>query len=245
MMDPFFAACLEANREICRYIEEGLSIDDHAKGKTGAGGDRSSGIDLAAEKIFVNHLSRFGQIESEESGIIGKGDHKIIIDPIDGSSNILSSFPYYGTSVALIDASGQTVEAVVCNLASKEIYFKKKGQKPQSCDLFGSAFTVMHAKSDAEIGIFERAYKHADIVKDIEKTHIKFRSPGAVALSLVYARFARFFLYIGRYRSYDFAAGLLFCEDLEVDINDQYVIVTQDNATLEAIQTIATKIRSK
>jgi myo-inositol-1(or 4)-monophosphatase len=244
-MDSFFCACLDANREIARHIYNGLSQNDRLKSTVGAGGDISSGIDLEAEAIFIRHLSSFGRIESEESGTVGKGKNTIIIDPLDGSSNILSDFPYYGTSVAFVDSDGDTTMAVICNLATKEIFFKEAGAEPLRGSLFGDEFSQFDLILTPEIGIFERAYAHPGIVSLFSQSHMKFRAPGAVALSLVYACTSRFFLYFGDYRSYDFAAGLLFCEDLEVDVNDEYVIVSKDKTTLEAIQKIVAAQRSQ
>ncbi len=235
-MHPFLYACLEANRAIARSIHGGLSNAQRHKSLKGAGGDISSGIDLEAEAIFVEHLGSFGQIHSEESGVIGKGTHTILLDPIDGSSNILSDFPYYGTSAALIDPDGETVAACVCNLAAGEIFFKTPGTVAQHGNLFLNDFVSYLPPGTPEIGIFERAYAHPDVVSALSRHGEKFRTPGAVALSLVYAASARFFLYVGEYRMYDFAAGLLFCEEMEVEAKEDYVIVTYDKNTLELLR---------
>lgn len=90
------------------------------KTEVGAGGDISSKLDLMAEAIFVKHLGDFGQIES---GVIGGGESQIIIDPIDGSSNALSLFPFYGTSVAKVNAEGILDATIVCNLANSDIFY--------------------------------------------------------------------------------------------------------------------------
>jgi len=237
-MQAFFAACQSANEAIAARMASGLDATLRRKTTVGAGGDISSGIDLAAEAIFVDHLASFGRIESEESGVIGSGAYAVILDPIDGSSNILSDFPYYGSSAALVDPAGVTVAACVCNLANGDIFFKTPGMPAQRGRLFSAERAPYLPVGSPEIGIFERAYAHADAVKALGDQRLKFRAPGAVALSLVYASCARFFLYLGTYRSYDFAAGLLFCEDLAVEAKEDYVIVTHDKAmqkTLEAI----------
>ncbi len=125
-MTPFVKAVIKANEEIYEALK---SFDSHWLEKTeiGAGGDVSSRLDLFAEKIFVKHLGMFGTIESEESGVIGETGGSggyIIIDPIDGSSNALSAFPYYGSSVAKIDANGVLDTAVVCNLTNRDLFIK-------------------------------------------------------------------------------------------------------------------------
>lgn len=201
----------------------------------GAGGDVSSGIDLEAEALFVEHLGRFGTIESEESGRIGTGEHTILLDPIDGSSNLLTGFPYYGTSAALIDPTGTPIAACICNLATGEIFFKERGETPLHGTLSDETFHRFTPTPDPEIGIFERAYTHPDAVDALGKMGLKFRAPGAVALSLVYALRARYFLYVGEYRAYDFAAGLLFCEDMPRVQTEEVVVIARDRDVLDEI----------
>jgi len=243
-MEDFFVSVLEANRELERYISAGLSDSDLGKGSVGAGGDISRGIDIVAEKVFVTYLSSYGRIVSEESGTIGDGDTTIVIDPIDGSSNIISGLPYYGTSVAMMEPDGVTSMAVVCNLANGDIFFKKAGDTPTRGTLRDAWMGRYPIVYGSDIGIFERAYMHADIVRELDMAGMKFRAPGAVALSLVYARNLRYFIYMGSQRIYDFAAGLLFCEDMEVIVKDDYVIVAVDKTTLDILDSILIRQRS-
>jgi len=243
-MQSFFAACRAANEAIAERIAGGLDAALRQRSNVGAGGDVSTGIDLAAEAIFVEHLHALGRIESEESGTIGTGEYTIVLDPIDGSSNILSGFPYYGTSAALIDPEGTTVAACVCNLANGDIFFKSSGTPASRGRLFSDHLAAFPLRTDAQVGLFERAYSRPDVVRALREADLKFRAPGAVALSLVYGLQARFFLYVGSYRHYDFAAGLLFCEGLEVEAKEDYVIVSHDETTRKQLENIARMTRS-
>jgi len=207
-------------------------------GSVGAGGDISSGLDLWAESIFVKHLKGFGKIESEESGSIGEGSHTIIIDPIDGSSNALSNFPYFGTSVAKIGADGILDSAIVCNLANGDIFLKEAGSPLLQGRLFDSNYMEPIVSPNAEIGLFEKAYAHTDIVLRLDELGLKFRAPGAVALSLAYARSVSYLLFVGSYRIYDFAAGLALCEDLTVIVEADYVIVSKDKDIADKIDSL-------
>jgi len=237
-MHPFVRACLEANRTIAHRIGQGLSDAQRHKSTVGAGGDISSGIDLEAEAVFVRYLAPFGQILSEESGTIGEGKATVILDPIDGSSNLLSNFPYYGTSAALVDSDGTTVAACVCNLAAGKFFFVTADAPPQYGALFSEDFMPYRHIGRPEIGIFERAYAHPDIVRLLGEAGLKFRAPGAVALSLVYARQARFFLFVGEYRAYDFAAGKAFLDGMKLSITDARVIAAQDEMIFEQIASL-------
>jgi myo-inositol-1(or 4)-monophosphatase len=240
-MTEFIKACIQANEEISSALKDGFDPSWFEKTDVGAGGDISSRLDLFAEEIFVKHLGDFGQIESEESGIIGEGIDKIIIDPIDGSSNALSLFPYYGTSVAKINADGLLDTAVVCNLANGDIFFKTSSSEIRQGKLFRDSFHAPHTTMHGEIGLFEKAYANSSLVTALEEEKLKFRSPGAIALSLAYARSVNFVLFTGTFRIYDFAAGLALCEGLEVIVEADYVIVSKDKKIVQQIESLIHK----
>jgi len=241
-MTEFIKACIKANEEISSALKDGFDASWFEKTEVGAGGDVSSKLDLFAEAIFVKHLGAFGQIESEESGIIGEGEEKIIIDPIDGSSNALSLFPFYGTSVAKINADGILDAAVVCNLANGDIFFKTTASGMQQGKLFSSNFHTPHTAPNAEIGLFEKAYANPALVAALDKEKLKFRSPGAIALSLAYAHTVNYVLYMGEFRIYDFAAGLALCEGLEVIVEADYVIVSKEKSIARQIEALIHKL---
>ena len=233
-MTPFIQAVIRANEEISKALES-FESTWFEKTKVGAGGDLSSKLDLIAEEIFVKHLSVFGKIESEESGVIGEGEEQIIIDPIDGSSNALSHFPYYGSSIAKINADGILDSAVVCNFANGDIFIKTPDIPLQQGKLFEEKYQPVEPLEKSEIGLFEKAYANAPLVAALAKENLKFRAPGAIALSLAYAHSVAFVLYVGAFRIYDFAAGLALCEGLEVVVDDDYVIVSKDKNIVDKI----------
>jgi len=237
-MSSFLAACIKANKEISLALKKGFDASWFEKTEVGAGGDVSSKLDLFAEAIFIKHLKPFGEIESEESGVIGEGDEKIIIDPIDGSANALSGFPFYGTSIAKINAEGVLDTAVVCNLANDDLFFKSGSSEVQQGKLFSDTFHSPHTVPNAEIGLFEKAYANHDLVRALEKEKLKFRAPGAIALSLAYARSVNYVLFTGEFRIYDFAAGLALCEGLEVIVEADYVIVSKEKKTADKIESL-------
>ncbi len=242
-MNDFLQACIKANEEICSMLKDGFDASWFEKTVVGAGGDVSSKLDLLAEEIFVKYLSSFGQIESEESGIIGEGSHKIIIDPIDGSANALSLFPFYGTSVAKVNAQGILDSAIVCNLANGDIFFKSDIFEIQQGKLFSSIFHTPYTVPNSEIGLFEKAYANPALVASLNKEKLKFRSPGAIALSLAYARSVNYVLFVGAFRIYDFAAGLALCKGLEVIVEEDYVIVSKDKDIAYKIEHLIAKIK--
>ena len=239
-MTKFLQVCIKANEEIFLALKDGFDASWFEKTNVGAGGDISSKLDLFAEEVFVKYLSSFGQIESEESGTIGNSQVKIIIDPIDGSSNALSLFPFYGTSVAKVNAEGILDVAIVCNLANGDIFFKDGAADVKQGTLFTSKYFEPRVSPCAEVGLFEKAYAHPELVAALDNENLKFRAPGAIALSLAYARCVNYVLFVGTFRIYDFAAGLALCEGLEVIVEADYVIVSKDKEIAQKIEYLIT-----
>jgi len=237
-MTAFSLACREANREIVEAIRGNFSPMLLQKGEQGAGGDISSGADLLAEEILVRHLGAFGRIESEESGSIGEGAATLIIDPLDGSANFASGFPYYGTSVAMLNEKGILQSAQVCNLASGDVFVKEAQGALQVQHLFSQEYCLQTEHFSPELGLFEKAYANPLVAAALLEAGYKFRSPGATALSLAYAHTVQFFLFVGQSRIYDIVAGLAICEGLEVIVEEDYVIVSQDKNIAQNIERI-------
>jgi myo-inositol-1(or 4)-monophosphatase len=230
----FIDASINANKEVYKLIKDGLKEHHFEYLGVGAGGDKSSSIDIEAEKIFIKHLLAFGQIISEEIGVVGEGRKKIVIDPIDGSENLLSSFPYYGTSVALVDENGESEVGVICNLLNGEIFIKTKEffKKGFLNDLKFSDVTVQKAR----IGLFERSYSNSLIVAKLASLKLKFRSPGALALSLAYANSVNFVIFYGKIREFDVKAGLFMCENLNNFVSEDIILISQDKQIFDDLK---------
>ncbi len=222
--DLFIASAVEANREIYALVQNPSEML-YTPLQKGAGGDVTHGIDQVAEDIFVAHLKGFGKILSEESGEIGTGEKTIYLDPLDGSDNFLSRFPYFGTSVALEGADG-VESAVICNLATGRIWLKNRKAFLEG-DLQTMDLRPVVSNPDPKIGVFERAYRSFTYAERLKKAKIKYRVPGAMALSLALARDLSFLLMEGELRDYDVKAGLFMCEDLYQHKHKDLTIICQ------------------
>ncbi|ADV46698.1 inositol monophosphatase family protein [Nitratifractor salsuginis] len=238
-MNPFYTAAQQAARKAWDFLRTPPPPELFEKNTLiGAGGDRSSGLDLALERIFVDALGSFGRIDSEESGSIGEGEATIILDPLDGSSNALSRFPYYGVSIARLDGQGILREAFVANLANGDLYRLDEEGEALKGSLFESEWKRPIPSPHPEIGLFEKAYAQPEIVAALDRAGLKFRAPGAVALSLAYARNTNYFLFVGPFRIYDFAAGLALCKGMEIAVEEEYVLVSKDREVFDKIRDI-------
>ena len=244
MIKDFLDAAIDANKEIALLIEEKRDDFLCEAISLGAGGDISRRVDLLAEDIFVKHLSQFGDIYSEECGFLeGNGKFDIIIDPIDGSNNFVSNFPYYGTSVA-IKERGKYKAAVIANLANGDIFVKDE-TKFKKANLKSLIFKDVKKNRFSKIGIFEKSYCSKKIFKILKSSNIKFRSPGAFALSLAYANDVDFVIYEGKLRLYDIAAGFYMCEDLYLFNEEDVLLISKDKVIFDKISQLFKKGEEK
>ncbi|PLY05640.1 MAG: inositol phosphatase [Arcobacter sp.] len=236
--DSFTNAVIKANKELYEYISTQLSPFDLEESKTiGYGGDKTLNIDIIAEDIFIKHLSLFGDIFSEEIGLISSNSNiRIVIDPLDGSHNFLSQLPYYGSSVAL-QIDGITTAGYVANLANGTILYRDNKTIKQLSLLDDSEINIIEIRNP-QVGVFERAYSYPKICAKLNEKRIKFRSPGAAALSLSYANNFNFVIFAGKVREFDVAAALHICGDLFIHQEGEFLIITKSEPYLVLIKEI-------
>jgi myo-inositol-1(or 4)-monophosphatase len=239
-MNPFINASIQACQEIASLIKGG-SDSLFALHEQGFGGDISNGIDLKAEAICFKHLSPFGSVFSEESGWMSpQSSTSIYLDPIDGSDNFVSRLPYYGISIARV-VEGETTEAVVCNLANGDLFVRTEDEYYRTSLLNCILKEVIVTNHSAKIGLFEKAPEHPVLIEKLMVQKLKFRSPGALALSLAYAPYVKYVLFLGTMRPYDIQAGLYLSKHLHVVSDDRYILISSDKTLFEQIRLIVEK----
>lgn len=236
-MQKFIESTLNAGLQIALNLNSGKA-NLYEKHSRGAGGDISIGADLLSEGILVEQLSAFGNIDSEEVGFVdNKKDCTIIIDPLDGSDNFLSHIPYYGASVALREngAENSSVGIIMnfCNL-SAVVSFKGQNYYGNLAGDFKS-FSTNPPTNPPKCGIFEGAYRNPHICALLNKNNIKFRSLGALALSLGLSECVNFVLFDGKKRHYDFEAGFLIAKNLYKIESEKLVLISKDKQIFDRI----------
>ncbi|TKX31065.1 inositol monophosphatase family protein [Campylobacter estrildidarum] len=233
-MKNFLDACLNANLEIDRYLKNIPQNDFNLYSKNGYNDNKGYEFDLKCEQIFVKHLSSFGQIFSEESGLIGENNScKIILDPLDGSSNFISKIPFYGTSVALIK-DNEPQSAFICNLASNEILAFDEN-KALKANLSNPIYSPILPNQFSQVGIIEKITLCPNILDFLSKNKLKFRSLGATALSLAYAYYFNFVLILGKTRTFDTAGASMLCKNLYLEKNEKFFLVSKDKKIFDII----------
>ena len=233
-VDTAVAACIE----VARLIEENEDVEAYRGFERGAGGDVSIGFDLMAEALFVERLKSFGNIYSEESGWIeGEGEATILLDPIDGSDNLKSDFPYYGAAIAL-QIEGETRAAIVCNFANGDCFVKYQNHHYKTSLRTPEMHQKVTPHPYAKIGLFEKAAHHPEEGAALMMEGLKFRAPGAVALSLAYAHYVNYVVFFGTMRPYDIDAGRYLCENLHVFYDEGLLIVAKDQVVFDKLMVI-------
>lgn len=129
-IELFRNAAESANTAICNVTDI-----DNVSDSVGAGGDRSTRLDLASENVILDAIRSSGQrcvVLSEEAGRISfngaslESDPLVIIDPLDGTNNRKRNFPVACISIALW-LKREPVVGVVYDLASGVCYVAARG----------------------------------------------------------------------------------------------------------------------
>ncbi|MDR0467893.1 MAG: inositol monophosphatase [Campylobacteraceae bacterium] len=234
----FIQAVKDANLEIYKLINSTSHEKLCENTKVGIGGDLGIVIDCEAEKIFAKHLLKFGKIYSEESGYIGDNENTIILDPIDGSENFKSNIPYFGTSVAL-KQNEKITDAITTNLVNGDMFIKTDDTFIKA-SIFNNEKKYLQISKLNTIGIFEKAY-NSHLHSKLKELNLKYRSPGALALSLAICYEVSFVLFEGKIREFDIAAGWKMGEELFRFKNDKYLLVSKDKIIFDKIYQLIKK----
>ena len=129
MIETLKTACVEVRKSVKDLIG---TAEGNTKMGLGAGGDISRKIDLIAEKKVIETIKQSGinpTIIGEECGTIrGKDDGYIIMDAIDGTTNVTRSIPFNCCSLAYATEPKLTsvVDAAIIDIATGELYSASK-----------------------------------------------------------------------------------------------------------------------
>ena len=187
-MTDWLALCRAAVEDVRGVLAElpGRS-DREAVVGSGKGGDDTTAIDAAAERVI---LARFEGLKgltivSEEAGVIGDGETFVVIDPIDGSLNAKRGIGFFALSIAV--SSGPTMGDVdfgfVHDFGTGEEWTAARGEGTW---LNGESLDGQLPKDEIEILSFEatRTAAVAEQAAAVVDLAYRLRIMGSLALSL-------------------------------------------------------------
>ena len=145
MIETLKTACIEVRKSVKDLVG---TPEGNTKIGLGAGGDISRKIDIIAEKKVIETIKKSGRnptIIGEECGTIkGNDDGYIIMDAIDGTTNVTRSIPFNCCSLAYATEPKLTsvVDAAIIDIATGDLY---SASKDRGAFLNGNKISVRKA----------------------------------------------------------------------------------------------------
>jgi myo-inositol-1(or 4)-monophosphatase len=127
ILNVMVSAALRAGRSLTKDFGEVENLQVSRKGPA----DFVSNADKRAEEILFNELGKarptYGFLGEEGTEVKGTdGQHRWIVDPLDGTTNFLHSIPLFATAIAL-ERGDEIVASVIYNPVMDELYTAEKG----------------------------------------------------------------------------------------------------------------------
>jgi myo-inositol-1(or 4)-monophosphatase len=131
MIETLKTACLEVRKTVKDLVG---TPEGNAKMGQGAGGDTSRKIDIVAEEKVIETIRKSGTVPTiigEECGTIpGNDKGYIIMDAIDGTTNVTRSIPFNCCSLAYATDSkmSSVIDASIIDISTGDLYYASKGK---------------------------------------------------------------------------------------------------------------------
>ncbi len=188
-------AARRAGNSLMRNLVKLDSLAVEMKGRN----DYVSEADRAAEREVIDTIHKHypdHAILAEESGASGDSDTVWIIDPLDGTTNFLHSFPVFAVSIG-VRVNGRVEHGVVYDPVRQELFtasrgagaqldgrrIRVSGQSNLERALIGTGFPFRHADYEME--------PYLKMLGKILRNTSGVRRPGAAALDLCYVAAGR------------------------------------------------------
>lgn len=193
-MHPILSNAVKAAREAGRIINRASQDVGSLKIQTKTYNDFVSEVDRAAEQTIIDILKEVYPDHGflgEESGKSNQDAENIwIIDPLDGTTNFLHSFPQYCVSIAL-QQKGVITQAVIYDPVHNDLFTATKGRGAFLNDKrIRVASRTRLQESLIATGFPFRDFTYLDIymgmLKDMIQKTTGIRRPGSAALDLAY-----------------------------------------------------------
>jgi myo-inositol-1(or 4)-monophosphatase len=129
----------------------------------------------------------------------------------------------------------------VCNLANGDIFVRTQSDYYRTTLDNSNILLPVVINQTPKIGLFEKGHEHPCLGKKLMLNHLKYRSPGALALSLAYAPLVKYVLFLGTMRSFDIQAGLYLSQHLYGINTERYILLSSSIEVFDRIRIIVEK----
>jgi myo-inositol-1(or 4)-monophosphatase len=213
---------IQAVKKTGQILEQ--SFGQQAMGEVlsvGFGGDSTTVADKIAEGALVYELKDLEpEINSEERGLISIGDSKLrlVIDPLDGSTNFSRGIYPWAISVYAEEIDGTPLAGVVYDPMKKSVFYAEKGRGAFQNNSKISAIQRPLEESVASVFLYSQK-EFSTITRGMEliRPRIKqFVRHGCGALELCWLASGKLDLFLHLTpdtRPHDYLAGLLILEE--------------------------------
>ena len=227
-MHPMLNTAVKAARRAGNVIMRNVDRLERLTIETKGHNDFVTEVDRLVEAEVIDILRRAypdHAILAEETGSQGESDYCWIIDPLDGTTNFLHSYPHYAVSIALRN-KGRLEQGVVFDPQRNELFTASRGQGAHLNDrrirvsqthdfkraLLGTGFPF---RSDEYLEAWIKIFR--SLATEISGV----RRAGSAALDLAHVACGRFdgFWEFGLH-PWDMAAGCLLIEEAGGMVSD-------------------------
>jgi len=131
LRSPLMNVMVKAAEKAAKTLKRDFGEVEHLQVSRKGPSDFVSAADVKTEKTLVEELSKarpgFGFM-NEEGGIIegSDGEHRWIIDPIDGTTNFIHSIPHFAMSIAL-QRGTEIIAGLIYNPVTDDWFLAEKG----------------------------------------------------------------------------------------------------------------------
>jgi myo-inositol-1(or 4)-monophosphatase len=132
MTSPTLTVMINAARKAARGLQRDFGEVENLQVSMKGPGNFVTKADQRAEGILQGELSKarpgYGFLMEEAGAIAGRdGEHRWLIDPVDGTTNFIHGIPHFAISIAL-ERSGTVIAGLIYNPISNDLFTAERGR---------------------------------------------------------------------------------------------------------------------
>jgi len=132
MTSPTLTVMINAARKAARGLQRDFGEVENLQVSLKGPANFVTKADERAEGILQGELTKarpaYGLLMEEAGAVAGRdGEHRWLIDPIDGTTNFIHGIPHFAISIAL-ERSGTIIAGVIYNPISNDLFTAERGR---------------------------------------------------------------------------------------------------------------------